>query len=87
MIEGKGLGGKKVNRVNISLTNKYNQKLSRLAVSCNIKPTTLAGLLIERCLDDPKLIAALQNDHNIHSAYKIVPIQHQGEIIYTIKEG
>lgn len=87
MIEGKGLGGKKVNRVNLSLSNKYHAKLNKLAVACNIRPTTLAAALLEKCLDNPKLIAELQADHNIHSAYKIVPVNHQGEVIYTLKEG
>lgn len=86
MIEGKGLGGKKVNRVNVSLTNKVNQKLSRLATACNMRPTTLACLLIEKSLDNINLINELQKEYGIHSAYKIVPVNHQGEIIYTLNE-
>jgi hypothetical protein len=31
LIEGKGLGGKKVHRVNLSLTNRLSVKLNRLA--------------------------------------------------------
>ena len=50
MIEGKGLGGKKIHRVNVSLTNKQAFKLNRLATACNMKPTTLAAVLIEKGL-------------------------------------
>jgi hypothetical protein len=86
MIEGKGLGNKKINRVNVSLTNKVNNKLSRLATSCNMKPTSLAGLLIEISLDSLELVQKLQNEYGVHNAYRIVPVNHYGEIIYTLNE-
>jgi hypothetical protein len=88
MIEGKGLGNKKINRVNVSLNNKYNNKLTRLATACNMRPTSLACFLIEKCLDDPELITMLQNEFGIHNAYKVVPIRHHatGEIVYTLNE-
>jgi hypothetical protein len=86
MIEGKGLGNKKINRVNVSLSNRYSSKLNRLAVACNMKPTSLACFLIEKCLDDPQLITELQNEYGVFNAYKVVPINHQGEIIYTLNE-
>lgn len=88
MIEGKGLGGKKVNRVNISLSNKYEQKLLRLATACKMRPTTLAGMLVEMSLDNPELINTLQNEYNIHAAYRIVPVQDytSGEIQYVLNE-
>lgn len=60
MIEGKGLGGKKVNRVNMSLTNKVDKKLRRLATACNLSHTTLAALLVEMSLNDSQLIHKLQ---------------------------
>ena len=86
MIEGKGLGNKKVNRVNVSLTNKVNNKLNRLATSCDMKPTSLAGLLIEMSLNDTKLVQQLQDENGIHNAYKVVPVNHNGEIIFTLNE-
>lgn len=86
MIEGKGLGGKRINRVNVSLSNKYSSKLNRLATSCNMKPTTLAGLLIEMSLDNVKLVQQLQDEYGVHNAYRVVPVQHNGEIIFTLNE-
>lgn len=86
MIEGKGLGGKRVCRTNISLTNEMDNKLSRLAVSCGLKKTTLAALLVERCLDDPVIVGELQREYNLHSAYKVLPIKSNGAIIYKLKE-
>ena len=70
MIEGKGLGGKKVNRVNVSMTNRMNQKLNKLATACNMRPTTLACLLIEKSLDNVQLISDLQREFAIHTAYR-----------------
>jgi hypothetical protein len=84
MIEGKGLGGKKVNRVNVSLTNKLNLKLNRLATACNMKPTSLAGLLIERCLNDPRIVSELQKEYCTQSAYKIVLVDSGGELHYSL---
>lgn len=74
MIEGKGCGGKKVNRVNVSLSNHYDTKLKRLATSCNMKPTTLAALLIELSLDSTELVAMLQDRYNVHNAYRVIPL-------------
>jgi hypothetical protein len=87
MIEGKGLGGKKVNRVGVSLSNSYHNKLNRLATACNMKPTSLSGLLIEMCLDNPELIEKLQDEYNTQSLYRVVPFQKytDGEVEYVIK--
>lgn len=89
MIEGKGLGGKKINRVNVSLSNKYETKLRRLAAACNnMRPTTLAGLLIELSLDSTELVAVLQDRYNVHNAYRVLPIENYetGEIELLLHE-
>jgi hypothetical protein len=88
MIEGKGLGNKKNNRVNVSLTNRYESKLKRLATSCGMKPTSLACLLIEMSLDNQQLVTDLQLEYGIHNAYKVVPVRNYdtGEIHYTLNE-
>lgn len=88
MIEGKGLGNKKVNRVNLSLSNEYTRKLNRLAVACNMKHTSLACLLLERCLDNQELVRDLQREFNIHNAYVVEPVRNYetGEVIYTLNE-
>lgn len=82
MIEEKGLGGKKTNRVNISLSNRYEMNLRRLAVACDMKPTTLAGLLVELSLDNADLIAELQKGLCKYAAYKVTPI-----VTYQLYDG
>jgi hypothetical protein len=77
MIEDKGLGGKKVHRVNVSLTNKQSFKLNRLATACNMKPTTLAGLLIEKSLNNVQLINELQKEYCTQKAYRIIIINNE----------
>jgi sulfur carrier protein ThiS len=85
LIEGKGLGNKKVHRVNVSLTNKQGSKLNRLAVACNMRPTTLAGLLIEMGLDDAQLVAELQKEYCTQTAYRIVLVNNDNELNYVLK--
>lgn len=87
MIEGKGLGGKRINRVNVSLSNAYESKLRRLATACNLRPTTLAAILIETSLDDVMLVTELQKEHSVHGAYRVLPVQHSGQIEYVLNQG
>ncbi|MGD6871247.1 hypothetical protein ACQCU1_03505 [Sutcliffiella horikoshii] len=74
MIEGKGLGNKKINRVGVSLSNSYHKKLANLAIACQTKPTSLAGLIIERCLDDASMVSQLQNEFGVYMTYRVIPI-------------
>lgn len=83
-IEGKGLGNKKINRVNLSLTDQQFMRLKRLSISLNIRITTLAALLIEKSLSDVTLINELQQEFTTQKAYKIVPIQNNGELKYAL---
>lgn len=87
MIEGKGLGGKKINRVGVSLSNSYQRKLNRLSMACNKKPTTLAGLIVERCLDDAEMVERLQNEFGVYEAYRVMPFKKHdvADVIYLLK--
>jgi hypothetical protein len=85
MIEGKGLGGKKVHRVNVSLTNKLSLKLNRLATACNMKPTTLAGHLIEISLNNAELVDKLQKEYCTQISYRVVLVNKgEGELVYLL---
>jgi hypothetical protein len=84
MIEGKGLGGKKVHRVNVSLSNKESNKLARLATACNMAPTSLAGLLIEKCLNSAQLVAELQKEYCTQRSYRVVLVNKDGELHYLL---
>lgn len=84
--DGRGCGGKRINRVNISLTNKMDSKLNKLSVSLGMKKTTLACMLVEMCLDDPVIVSKLQNEFNVHSAYRILPINRNGDTEYLLKD-
>lgn len=88
MIEGKGLGGKKIDRVNLSLSNSYSRKLNRLAAACGMKRTSFASYLLEMCLDDPVLVMKLQNELNKEPAYKVVPVKkyNSTEVEYVLQE-
>jgi hypothetical protein len=87
LIEGKGLGNKKINRVGVSLSNSYHKKLVRLATACQTKPTTLAGLILERCLDDARIVEQLQNEYGVYEAYRVLPIKKHdaADVMYLLK--
>lgn len=84
LIEGKGLGGKKIHRVNVSLTNKQALKLNRLATACNLKPTTLAGLLIEISLNNAGLVDLLQKEYCTQTSYRVVLVNNDTELLYLL---
>ncbi|MED1472633.1 hypothetical protein [Bacillus salipaludis] len=84
MIVSKGGGNKKINRVNLSLTDKQFMNLKRLSIKLNIRHTKLAALIIEKCLSDVLLINYLQNEYCTQKAYRIVPINKKGELTFTL---
>jgi hypothetical protein len=85
MIEGKGLGGKKIHRVNVSLTNKQSYKLNRLATACNMKPTALAGMLIDLSLNNVGLVDRLQREYCTQTSYRVVLVNNGGsELVYLL---
>ncbi|MEH7012438.1 hypothetical protein V7087_16760 [Neobacillus niacini] len=85
MIEGKGLGGKRVNRVNASLTNKEDGDLRKLATACGMKHTELTWHLIRRCLYDLNIVNELQKEFCTQSAYKVVLLNNGMEIEYVLR--
>lgn len=84
MIEEKGLGNKKINRVNVSLSNRYFSKLKKLAISCNMKWTQMAGLIIEIFLNDPHLMKKIQDEYCTEPLYRVLPMndEKKGYTIY-----
>ncbi|MFJ5713095.1 hypothetical protein [Neobacillus sp. NPDC093127] len=84
MIEGKGLGGKRINRINASFTNKEDGDIQKLATACNMKPAELVWILSRRCLYDPVIVDEMQKEYCTQSAYKIVLVN--GEYILRGRE-
>jgi hypothetical protein len=75
MIEGKGLGGKRVNRLGLSITNKEENDLYKLATACNMKPAEMAWRCLRRCLYDPVILNEFQKEFCTQSAYKVRVVQ------------
>lgn len=84
MIEGKGLGNKKINRVNLSLTNFELQKLKQLATACGMSPTTMAAHIVAHALDDSSIVYNLQKDYCLNDAYRVVPMNLGGRVRYKV---
>jgi hypothetical protein len=85
MREGYGLGNKLVNRIGLNLSNEYNNKLKKLAISCNLKPTELARHIVESMLDDYSFVNQLQEERNTVSAYRILLINKNGKRLYEAR--
>lgn len=83
----KGLGNKKVNRVNLSLSNEYLRKLKWISQACGKRPTELAGYLLEMVLDDPDKMFELQDQLCLYDAYRVQVIRHMGHTHYKLKGG
>jgi len=74
LVHTRGVGGKRVHRVNLSMTNFDARNLNRLATSCNLRPTALAALLVVKSLNDPSVIKYLQDEYNLYKEYEVLPI-------------
>jgi hypothetical protein len=66
------------------MNNDYHSKLKQLAVSCNVHPTTMANMLLERALHDAAYIKYYQDRLNIYPAYKIVLVSDLGNFKYAL---
>jgi hypothetical protein len=84
MIEEKGLGGKRINRTNASLTNKEDGDLRKLATACRMPHTELTWRFIRRCLYDPIIVNEFQNEYCTQKAYKVVLVEQNGAIRYML---
>lgn len=78
----RGIGRGRIVRRSVSLSNEYDSKLKKLAISCSMPPATLMCLLVEYCLDSPTLIHLLQDQYNRIPQYKVIPIRDGNKIIY-----
>lgn len=86
MIEGKGLGGKNINRTNLRLTNAYDLKLKSLARSVNMKPAELSRYIVERFLDNSKMVHDLQEEYCLYEAYRVRLVTMNGTVKYQLGE-
>lgn len=84
MIENKGLGGKKIIRRSVSLSNEYDGKLLKLSTACRSKPASLASYFIEWCLDNIELVNQLQDERCTQKSYRVRAVKHNGKVIYTL---
>lgn len=77
------------NRINLSIPTEYEVKLHKLSKGCgrNMRPTTLAALIVCRALDDALTINALQNEFSSVSDYRVLPIRINGRTDYMISSN
>jgi hypothetical protein len=87
MQERRGLGNKKINRVNLSLSNEYLLKLRWMAQACGFRPTELAGMLLEMILDDPQKMYDLQDEFCRYEAYRVRVVRMMGHTHYELPGG
>lgn len=80
--ETRGVGGKRCVRRSVSMTNDTDQKLKKLAISCNMKQAELASLIIEKTLNTPEAVTNLQRRFNSNDQYWVYPVLINGEVKY-----
>jgi hypothetical protein len=85
--QGRGLGDKKVNRVNLSMSNEYSKKLKWMAQACGMKPTEFAGRLVETMLDNPQAMYKLQDEYCQYEAYRVRIFRSMGHTHYELPGG
>ncbi|MRX56146.1 hypothetical protein GJU41_19495 [Bacillus idriensis] len=60
----RGLGGKRVCRVSVSMTSEYDRKLHKLSLACGgMSKSRLSDELLKIALDSPNVIEFLQKKH------------------------
>ena len=87
MIEGKGLGNKNINRINLRLSNSYDLKLKQLSRSVNKKPAELTRYIVEYFLDNAQFVFELQDKFCLYDAYRVIPVRASGEVKYQLNGG
>jgi hypothetical protein len=78
MIEGKGLGGKRVNRLKLSLTNSDESDLAKLATACNMKKSELGYHMFQYLIHNPEFLNYIQKEYCTQKAYKVVLVNKNG---------
>jgi hypothetical protein len=84
MIEGKGLGGKRVSRYNLSLTNQESLNLERLARSVNKNPSVLIREIFFQCIYNDQFLQKYLDEHCIEKAYRVVMLKTEGEAKFIL---
>ncbi|MEB1806627.1 MAG: hypothetical protein LPK26_04845 [Bacillaceae bacterium] len=79
---GRGVGGQRVVRRSVSLTNKHDLKLRKIAISCDMPKATMMSVMIETCLENESIIDFLQSQFNKMPEYKVKPIRINGKVEY-----
>lgn len=84
MIEGKGLGGKRVVRRSVSFTNKEESDLLKLATACNMNFAELVHEIVTGCMYDSVFVTNLQQQHCTQRAYRVRLVQNEGTVNYVL---
>lgn len=74
MPEVKKGSAKRGNRFTICINDEYDNKLKKLAVSCDLSKSELSDKFLRMCLDSPELIAKFQDTYNKDIQYKVHPV-------------
>lgn len=81
----KGLGDKRVVRIDFSTDENYQKKLRQLAVSCGFKYLTLGSILVTSLLDNEKFVYMIQRHHNTQLHYWVTPKEENGKVVYEME--
>ncbi|WP_428911814.1 hypothetical protein [Niallia sp. Krafla_26] len=81
-VEKRGLGNNRNIRLSISINDEYDQKLSKLSLSCDLSKSQMTDQLLRIALDSPNVVEWLQEQYNTVEEYRVRPLMINNKIHY-----
>lgn len=76
------LGDKRVGRFSHLINDEYDQKLTKLSLSCEMSKSEMTDYLLRIALDSPNVVEWLQEKYNKVEEYRVRPLKINNKIHY-----
>ncbi len=76
------LGDKRIGRLSHLINDEYEQKLSKLSLSCEMSKSEMTDYLLRIALDSPNVVEWLQDQYNKVEDYRVRPLKINNKIHY-----
>lgn len=81
-IQKRKMENKRRARFNVSINDEYDQKLSKLSISCGMTKSEMTDQLLQIALDSPNVVNWLQDQYNRVEEYKVRPLKINKKVYY-----
>ncbi|WP_338469637.1 hypothetical protein R4Z10_12525 [Niallia sp. XMNu-256] len=76
------LGNKRIGVLSNLIYDEYDQKLTKLSMSCEMSKSELTEQLLQIALDSPNVVEWLQDKYNKVEEYRVRPLKINNKIHY-----